>query len=422
MKINLSNILFLFTFLFMPLQLIADSLDHGLKSLHESAPIQTSGKAVVFDAGSSGTRVYVYDWEMAKASGELPAISLKPGRTKKVSPGIATLSNNVDQILAYLKPLIDFAKDIVGKDISTTPLYFAGTAGLRLEQQRNPQGYGSVIAKVKEVLNDSGFKIAREPGPISGQEEGAFAWVAVNSLLKKLPKILLGEDLGTGIVEMGGASLQVAFLPAVAPKIKDYVIQLDHKKPLVLYAHSYGDLGQNEARAKFSNIAYCEWDHDFSNDAKAGDYDKCRADIVRKIIEAEGKECETCGIGAIFQPKLDDIAEEFYALGSLGFLSENFGLDVINAQNLRELGQKICNVPFSQAAKSMSGLGGKRELMETQCFNLAYYSAVLSGNEKVDENGIGFPGNSTKLISKNKIGSEEVSWTYGLLLLDLARH
>ncbi len=378
-----------------------------------------SGKAVVFDAGSSGTRVFIYDWEKGTVKAELPKIALPQGRTKKVSPGIATFSKNVDGISDYLTPLIDFAKLAVGSDdISKTSLFFAGTAGLRLEQLRNPEGYQKVMNKTKELLQKSGFKITREPGVITGQEEGVFAWVNVNALENRLPKIIEKQDFGIGIVEMGGASFQVAFLPKLPPQQEGYPINLAGK-PFVLYAYSYGDLGENEGRAKFSNKEYCEWG-DFQNQKSVSDFDKCLKVIVNRIIEKYGMECEECGIGKIFQPRLREISETFYALGALGYLTPSFGITSVNARILEATGKRICNKTFAEAMKEMTALKDNVDLMKRQCFNLAYYSAVLSGNEKHGEDGIGFPGNTTQLIAKNSINGQETTWTYGLLLLHLS--
>lgn len=373
------------------------------------------GKAVVFDAGSTGTRIFIYDWSQ-KSEHDLVEINLPSGRTKKINGGLTSLRDDVTKIPKYLNQLINFANKLVGqKNIKTTPLYFAATAGLRLEQQRNPQGYKKIMDKIKEVLKNSGFVIADEPRVISGQEEAAYAWVNVNALEKKLPQILAGLDLGLGIVEMGGASFQIAFLPKIKPQSEAFLINLGDKV-ITLYAYSYGDLGENEARRLLANKEYCEWNH---ADNKAGNFDKCREAILAKIVSLKGKECDNCGIGAIFQPRLAELAQEFYGVGSLGFLIENFGIHTINAENLKKAGEKICNVTFKEAITKVPRLRNKIDLLKNQCFNLAYFSAVLTGHERIGDNALGFPGNTTRLIAKRDINHQEVSWTYGYLMLNI---
>lgn len=373
------------------------------------------GKAVVFDAGSTGTRVFIYDWSL-KSEHNLVDINLPLGRTKKTNGGLTSFTQDVSKISDYLNQLLNFAKKIVGKkNIKTTPLYFAGTAGLRLEQQRNPQGYAKIMSKIKEVLENSGFIIADQPRVISGQEEAAFAWVNVNALEKKLPKILNGEDLGIGVVEMGGASFQIAFLPKTKPQSEAFLINLANKV-LTLYAYSYGDLGENEARKLFANKEYCEWGQVYN---KPGNFEKCREAILENILRLKGKECDACGIGPIFQPRLAELTQEFYGVGSLGFLRENFGIHAINANNLKKAGEKICNVTLKEAITKVPALRNKIDLLKNQCFNLAYFSAVLTGHEQIGDNALGFPGNTTSLIAKQDINHQEVSWTYGFLMLNI---
>jgi apyrase len=386
----------------------------ALQSSHLHAEVR-QGKAVVFDAGSTGTRVFIYDWSQ-KVAHSLVDINLPAGRTKKIEGGLTSFGQHIPKISGYLNQLIKFAKKIVGEEnIKTTPLFFAATAGLRLEQQRNPEGYAKIMAKIKEVLEGSGFVIADEPRAISGQEEAAFAWVDVNALEHRLPKILAGQDLGIGIVEMGGASFQIAFLPEAKPQSQAFPINLANKI-LTLYAYSYGDLGENEARRLLVNKEYCEWGHDNN---KAGNFDKCREAILAKILSLKGKECDSCGIGPIFQPRLAELTQKFYGVGSLGFLIENFGIHTINARNLKKAGDNICNVTFKEAVTKVPTLRNKKDLLKKQCFNLAYFSAVLTGHEKIGDNALGFPGNTTRLIAKRDINHQEVSWTLGYLMLSI---
>jgi Golgi apyrase len=102
---------------------------------------KSSQYGVILDAGSSGTRVYIYKWKNhAKAAKDasaaelkaLPKIKLK--ENKKIHPGVSSFAEKPSQIGPdHLKQLIEIALDEVpDSKISETPVYLMATAGMRL--------------------------------------------------------------------------------------------------------------------------------------------------------------------------------------------------------------------------------------------------------------------------------------------------
>ena len=81
---------------------------------------------------------------------------------------------------------------------------------------------------------------------LSGEEEGAYGWLAVNSELDGL------SDPGThsvGVLDLGGASMQITFVPEADRSV------LQHSFPLFLqgqqsnlYSASYLQFGLREAQ------------------------------------------------------------------------------------------------------------------------------------------------------------------------------
>lgn len=101
--------------------------------------------AVVIDAGSSGSRVFIYRWP--KHDGD-PSHLLKIDQLfkdgapviKKAEPGLSSFANSPQEAYAHLKPLLDFAADhvpIVKQE--ATLLYVLATAGMRLLPLDNQQ-------------------------------------------------------------------------------------------------------------------------------------------------------------------------------------------------------------------------------------------------------------------------------------------
>jgi hypothetical protein len=104
---------------------------------------------VILDAGSSGTRVYVYNWKTAanaRASASaaelqrLPEIKTKKKWRKKVHPGVSTFGEKPEEVgPEHLADLVEFALDIVPpEEVENTPIFLLATAGMRLlpEHQR----------------------------------------------------------------------------------------------------------------------------------------------------------------------------------------------------------------------------------------------------------------------------------------------
>merc|ERR1712241_1296379 len=85
--------------------------------------------AVVMDAGSSGTRAYLYSWpDHSGDPHQLLQISplLEDGEpiVKKATPGLSTFGETPDNAFEYLRPLLTFASEnIPVEKHKETPLY-----------------------------------------------------------------------------------------------------------------------------------------------------------------------------------------------------------------------------------------------------------------------------------------------------------
>ena len=116
----------------------------GLGPAASSSPAGALSYAVVVDAGSSGSRVYLYQWppphqldgpargrqllridQVRDAEGE-PLVM-------KVNPGLSSCKDEPSRALAYIKPLLDFAAHHIPREVhDETQLFILATAGLRL--------------------------------------------------------------------------------------------------------------------------------------------------------------------------------------------------------------------------------------------------------------------------------------------------
>jgi golgi apyrase len=182
---------------------------------------------IIFDAGSSGTRLYVYRWKdpakvLKDASPEdlrsLPKLKLE--KSEKIRPGVSSFAERPAEIgPQHLKSLIDVALDVIPEDkISDTPVFLMATAGMRLlprVQQRAllREICGYLQRNTQFSLPDCNAHIQVIPG----ETEGLYGWIATNYLLGGFDhpeKHKHGKGHHTyGFLDMGGASAQIAFAP-----------------------------------------------------------------------------------------------------------------------------------------------------------------------------------------------------------------
>ena len=111
---------------------------------------------IVIDAGSSGSRIYIYSWLDPSVSSSSPTrdstIKIEKADATgsnfelKEEPGISSLSSNPRGVGSHLEPLLAFAsKSIPIAKQSTTPVFLFATAGMRLVEP-GPQ---------KEILKEA---------------------------------------------------------------------------------------------------------------------------------------------------------------------------------------------------------------------------------------------------------------------------
>lgn len=180
-------------------------LPRGFTEATESnVPVGGHRYSVVFDAGSTGSRVHVF--KFAETGGSLELVSdtfeqLKPGLGDK------GWADDPERAAASLKPLLDVAlRAVPAAEQASTPIELRATAGLRLLPGHQAD---DILAAVSTLLHGSPFRLVPDGVSImDGVDEGAYAWMTLNYLLG-----LIGqpEDRVVAAIDMGGGSIQQAF-------------------------------------------------------------------------------------------------------------------------------------------------------------------------------------------------------------------
>lgn len=214
---------------------------------------------VLVDAGSTGSRVHVWRYRKNQPTfldpHPIPEF-LFPSNKKKISPGLSSFGSNPGAAGAYLRPLVEFAKEHVPRHLwAVTPFFVAGTAGLRLLRDEE---ITAILRSCEDFLRSESPFLVRPQNlrVIAGTEEGIFGWVSINYLAGRLPGM---KHAGAGFlsaVEMGGASAQLTFpLPAASTASLQrhpqfHALEIGHAR-VQIYTHSYLGLGLDEVRSAF---------------------------------------------------------------------------------------------------------------------------------------------------------------------------
>ncbi|KAK4725982.1 hypothetical protein R3W88_030899 [Solanum pinnatisectum] len=215
--------------------------------------------AVIFDAGSSGSRVHVFcfdeNLDLVPIGNELELfVQKKPGLSSFASDPVAAADS--------LLPLLKDAENVVPRNLrSNTPVRVGATAGLR---QLEGDASDRILQAVRDFLKSkSSFKAKADAVTVlDGNQEGAYQWVTINYLLGKLGKKYSDT---VGVVDLGGGSVQMAYAISEAdaqkaPKVSDgedtYVQEMYLKgTKYFLYVHSYLHYGLLAARAEILKVS-----------------------------------------------------------------------------------------------------------------------------------------------------------------------
>ncbi|KAG1371422.1 Apyrase 2 [Cocos nucifera] len=210
--------------------------------------------AVIFDAGSSGSRVHVYCFD---ENLDLLHIGKEIELFRQKKPGLSSFAKDPQEAANSLIPLLEEAESMVPAELRwKTPVRVGATAGLRALGAETSE---KILQAVRDLLKDkSSLKFQSDwVSVLDGSQEGAFQWVTINYLLGNLGKTYSDT---VGVVDLGGGSVQMAYAisekdAAEAPKVTDgedsYVKQLFLKgTKYYLYVHSYLRYGLLAARAE----------------------------------------------------------------------------------------------------------------------------------------------------------------------------
>lgn len=352
----------------------------------------------VIDAGSSQTRLTLY------ADDPTTLVPREVTKAKTGTKGLSSFATNPSQAgpsaVTPLLEQLDTYLSTQGIAKSDVPVALLATAGMR-NVRRDDR------AAAQAILDSSGAAIAASGHPTADNrilpavQEATLAWLDANALAGTLDR----KTGGIGIVEVGGASAQVAFRSPVETGPAVRIVKVDGRT-IPVVAVSYLGLGGNDARslmqAENDAGSYC-----FPNNASGQAPSTYLASSVRPVSASTAQyswtRCATAYDGTIAMVGNDRTAAADVPPSTLrglpGFESANFvglgsiipftysDLDIETAPNEKTAlrGATTATCSGSDAWTKVLALyaGRSSTFADTLCSNATYQYELLFGEQGV---------------------------------------
>lgn len=412
---------------------------------------------VMLDAGSSGTRVYLYKWPPGHTNGLLRIEQMKDKAGKILamvtSPGLSAYADNPLSAYKSIKSLLLYASlNIPNGKHKETPLYILCTAGMRLLPEEKRNNIMNIVASNIRQQFDFFFKPSHIE-VIDGRMEGVYGWIAVNYMLGRFDHDFVEHQRQptVGALDMGGASTQITYeVPKSEELPSELSMDIDlgcHAHPgpkshtYRLYATTFLGFGANEARKRYVDMLLdqnqvnpdhglhyvsdpclprgmleTQSNHLFHHVTFKGEgnFTKCREKLNPLLNKPNSCPRSPCSMNGVFQPPINFYDQEMY-----GFSEYWYTLDdilhvggVYKEEKFMRAAKEFCATDWqilSDRFKSGEFPAADQHRFQYQCFKSAWVLAIL-------HDGHHFPSNYEKFISAKTVNSEVIQWTYGAMI------
>lgn len=417
----------------------------------QSQTIDEDHYGIILDGGSSGTKLKVYRWRWTRTGStrgrrgldglRIERRSIERDGTQfeidlvlpaeKFEPGVSSFVFDLGTLKPYIEKIIQQAARMVPiEHHSTTPISFLATAGMRMFSYRET---GAVLATIRQQLLNSSinpFLVQTDSiRVISGEEEAVFAWVATNFLRGSLMSDSPSSET-VGVLEMGGGSTQIAFLPEHSVYANMFPVKLSGRT-YHLYAHSYLFYGQNYIvqrindflcvnRSSLTEVANpCMLKGDNKTHMFLGqsvhifgtaDVAKCLNIIDHFLKTAEDNWCypKPCAIARTYQPPVGD--EVFFAVAAFRYAPEYLraidASDRLNVSLLRTRAETYCSKTYAEVVAT----GLEAQYGSEYCIMGLYIHSLLIDAYRFNET-------RNTVYALKKINGVDIDWTMGAMLL-----
>ncbi|KAJ3692460.1 hypothetical protein LUZ60_012810 [Juncus effusus] len=419
---------------------------------------------VILDCGSTGTRVYVYEWSVVNSNKKglpisiksLPNTPLKNSNSRKsgrayqrmeTEPGFDKLVRNETGLRSAINPLLSWAeKQIPQHAHQSTLLFLYATGGVRKLPGEDSDW---ILNKAWAILQNSSFSSSRDRVKIiNGIEEAYYGWIALNHQKGTLGNPNPKKISSFGSLDLGGSSLQVTFesekLGLGETPVSLRIGSVTHQ----LTAYSLSGYGLNDAFDK--SVAYLikknglvaqndnkiQVNHPCLHTGYKEDYTCSYCNNINKkggvntLVELIGnpnyEECTSLAKTSVNRSNWDDNNNstfqgldcktspcalssnlpkpngQFYALSGFYVVFKFFNLTPDSSlSDVLQKGRDFCAKPWESAKSSVA----PQPFIEQYCFRAPYVISLLREGLQIKD-------------SQVVIGSGSLTWTLGVALLE----
>ena len=341
---------------------------------------------VVIDAGSTGTRVHVYDY----TKNATKDFNITQRYSYKITPGLGQIFSSKASVDAYLDLLM---KSVPRSNISS--VYFYATAGMRILPVKVQNSYYSYV---KQWFSSNYQTSYQEVKTISGADEGIYDWLSVNHQLGLLTNNNVSQ---VGVMDLGGTSVQIVF-PTNKKNANVTINALD--KTWYLNSHSFLGLGQTQVKQQLIEHRSC---YSQKYPLLNGEYADGNSQECIRALNALVNEVHQ--VRPIMKRSFSGVLpKRWYVMGSITYTANaevlQYDSQHLTARSLLDTANaSVC----MQNWDWLSSQYPQDKQLDSYCLYSSYYYALIANGFGVDEN------QTLEQLDDNALSD----WTIGVAIL-----
>lgn len=370
---------------------------------------------VMIDAGSSGSRVFLFQYTRDR-NGEL--VRMNQLFSKDTNPGINSFTGSkLREVWPPLYELLKGARDHCPFSYrKKTPVYIFATAGMRVLSEKDQDDVLDTIF-TSLVDSDIPFYVKRDHlRIIDGELEALYGWITVNVLKQRItPSLRYTSQSPVGALDLGGESTQIAYHSQGSWSPGDRV-NLNRD----VFCKSFLSFGAREAQFRLESFLLSsrglQYIKEYLSDSKldfsrsrpnpcanagfrtahahyenmvligSGNYDMCQF-VLHSLIKGDST-CTApfhsrCSLWGMQIPYVSGpfvaMSLYFYALDSMQSFYSRFRLPVPTLSNLKVIGKDLCNMSWNDVRSRFSRVHKytNDDTLAQRCFQVSWIIALL---------------------------------------------